>query len=119
MSKTQLDVGEALDRFFSVVRQEASDNPKFAARLLEALGVQVMFRGDATAPAIDPVQVAMQGQEEFRKTFLTFSAKDLKGMVKEFNLGTADDLKGKGRPAQIVDVMWAGAQAKMRDRGIK
>ncbi len=116
--KEELDAVEVVDRFLGVVRQEVSDNPQFAARLLQALGVAVMFRGEAAVIAVDPVQVALQGQDEFRKTFLSFSAKQLKDFVKDFNLGTPADMKGKSKPAQIVDVMWSGAQAKIKDRGL-
>jgi hypothetical protein len=112
------DAGQALDRFFAIVREEAMSNPRLAARLAEAAGYNVVFRGLEAMPAIDPVQVAMRGQDEFRATFLTFKAADLKRLVKEFNLGTAADMVGKNKPSQIVDVMWAGARAKIKDRGL-
>jgi hypothetical protein len=111
---TKADAAQVLDRFFAVVRQEAADNPKFASRLLDALGVEVVFRGEAAAASVDPVQVALRGQEEFRKTFLTFPAKTLKAISKDFNLATPADLKGKTKPPQIVEVMWSGAQSKIQ-----
>lgn len=114
----QIDAGRALDRFFAIVREEAAGNPRLAARLAEALGYQVVFRGGEAAPAVDPVLVAMHGQEEFRKTFLTFKPAELKKFVTDFNLGTAADLKGKTKAPQIVEVMWEGVQAKIRDRGL-
>jgi len=117
MSK-QIEPVEALERFFAVVRQEAIDNPSFAARLLDALGAKVVFRGDAAAPSVDPLQVALQGYDEFRATFLSFPVKDLKVFVKDFGLATAADMKGKSKAPQIVDVMWAGASAKIKDRGL-
>jgi hypothetical protein len=118
MSK-QIEPAEALDRFFAVVRQEANDNPNFAARLLNALGANVVFRGDAAVTSVDPLQVALRGHEEFRATFLSFSVKDLKTIVKDFGLATPTDMKGKGKAPQIVELMWAGASAKIKDRGIK
>lgn len=117
MSK-EIEPVEALERFFAVVRQEAIDNPSFAARLLDALGAKVVFRGNAAASSVDPLQVALAGYEEFRATFLSFPAKDLKSIVKDFGLGTAADMKGKSKAPQIVDVMWAGASAKLKDRGL-
>lgn len=117
MSK-QIEPVEALERFFAVIRQEASDNPSFAARLLGALGVNVVFRGDAAASGVDPLQVALQGYDEFRATFLSFPVKDLKALVKDFGLATPADMKGKSKAPQIVEVMWAGASAKVRDRGL-
>lgn len=117
MSK-QIEPVEALDRFFAVVRQEAIDDPNFAARLLEALGAQVVFRGDAATAGVDPLKVALQGYEEFRATFLSFPVKDLKVFVKDFGLATTADMKGKSKAPQIVEVMWSGASAKIRDRGL-
>ena len=117
MSK-KIEPVEALERFFAVVRQEAVDNPSFAARLLDTLGAEVVFRGDAAASSVDPLQVALKGYDEFRATFLSFSPKDLKAFVKDFGLATPADMKGKSKAPQIVDVMWAGASAKIKDRGL-
>lgn len=117
MSK-QIEPVEALERFFAVVRQEAVDNPNFAARLMGALGAKVVFRGDAASSSVDPLQVALAGYAEFRATFLSFPVKDLKTIVKEFGLATPADMKGKSKAPQIVDAMWAGASAKIKDRGL-
>lgn len=117
MSK-QIEPVEALERFFVAVRQEAIDNPSFAARLLDALGAKVVFRGDAAASSVDPLQVALQGYDEFRATFLSFPVKELKTIVKDYSLATPADLKGKSKAPQIVDVMWTSASAKIRDRGL-
>lgn len=114
----QIDAGRALDQFFAIVREEALGNPRFAAKLADALGYQVMFRGSEALPAVDPVLVAMQGQEAFRATFLTFKAADLKKLITEFGLGTAADLKAAKKAPQMVDLMWEGAKAKIRDRGL-
>lgn len=115
----ELDPATALDRFFSIVREEALANPRFAARLSEAVGYNVLFRGSENLPAIDPVRVALKGQDEFRQTFLSFKAAELKKLIKDFNLATASDLAGKTKPTQLVEVMWLGASAKIRDRGMK
>lgn len=117
MSK-QIEPVEALERFFAVIRQEATDNPSFAARLLGALGVSVVFRGEAATASVDPLQVALQGYDEFRATFLTFPVKDLKAFVKDFGLATPADMKGKSKAHQIVELMWSGASTKIRDRGL-
>jgi hypothetical protein len=114
----QIDAGRALDQFFAIVREEALGNPRFAAKLTDALGYQVLFRGSEALPAVDPVLMAMQGQEAFRETFLTFKAAELKNLAKEFGLATAADLKPLKKVPPIVDLMWQGAAAKIRDRGL-
>jgi hypothetical protein len=118
MADKEIDARQALDRFFSVVREEATSNSRFAARLLDAVGFDVVFRGSEARYAVDPVQIAMKGQEAFRQTFLSFSPAELKAMVKEFNLATQADMKGKTRAPQIVEIMWEGASAKIKDRGL-
>lgn len=114
----KIDPATALDKFFAVVREEALANPRLAARLTEAAGYNVVFRGSDAKGAVDPVQVAMKGQTEFRQTFLSFSAAELKAMVKDFGLATQADMKGKSKVPQIVDVMWEGAYAKLKDRNL-
>lgn len=114
----QIDVGRALDKFFAIVRQEATGNPRFAKELAEALGYEVVFRGTEALPAVDPVLVAKQGEEAFRATFLTFKVADLKKLIKSFGLGTDADLKTAKTAPALVDVMWAGVKSKIRDRGL-
>ncbi|MEZ5901304.1 MAG: hypothetical protein R3D51_17635 [Hyphomicrobiaceae bacterium] len=114
----QIDVGRALDQFFAIVRHEAMGNPRFAKELAEALGYEVVFRGPEALLAVDPVIVAMKGQKAFRETFLSFKAADLKKLVKSFGLGTDADLKAAKTAPLLVDLLWEGANAKMRDRGM-
>lgn len=117
MTDKTIDPHQALDNFFQVVRQEAVKNPDFAKRMIEAIGHPVLFRGDQAKYAVDPIIVAKKGIEEFRTTFLSFSAADLKNMIKEHALATQSDLKGKTKPPQLVELMWKGASAKLNDRG--
>lgn len=118
MNRQPIDAPAALDRFFAVVRQEARDNPKFASSLLDALGVEVVFRGEEARMAIDPLLVAIKGQQQFRETFLSFSVADLKKIIKDFGLASQAELRGKSKVPQLVDLMWEGAQAKVHDRGL-
>ena len=106
---------DALDRFFTIVRDEAAANPRFARRLTEALGMEVMFRGEDAVDAVDPILMADRGSENFRKTFLTYKAKDLKKIMKDFALATPQDFKGKTKPPQLVDLMWERAQNRLYD----
>jgi hypothetical protein len=104
-----------LDRLFSNIREEATADPKFARRLLEALNVTVIFRGDQAASSVDPVIVASNGYEHFSETFHTFKPAQLKKMLKDYGLATAQDMKGKTKTPQLVELMWRGAQAKLQD----
>ena len=105
----------ALDQFFSVIRQQATNDPQFARALCDAIGANVTFNGDAALYAVDPIVEAEQGVESFRTTFLTFAAKDLKKLLKDFGLASAQDMKGKTKVPQLVDLLWERSNNKLRD----
>lgn len=111
---------EALDRIFSVIRDEASANPTFARRLLDAAGVSVAFTGDDAKAAADPVLIAAQTDYAgFREMLSTFSEANLKKMVTSFGLGTAEDLKkvtAKPKKVGYIDLMWDGARRKLAEQ---
>ncbi len=115
IGKEQVTAVEALEKFFTIVRDEAAANPKFARRLTEALGIEVSFIGEEAAYAVDPILIANQGADKFRKTFLTFKAKDLKKIMKDFALATSQDFKGRTKPPQLVELMWERTQNRLYD----
>lgn len=108
-----LSPGEALARVFNIVIEEANANPAFARRLLAELGASVKFAGTDAAIAADPVLVAAKNDySAFREMFQSFSEADLKKMVTNFGLGTAEDIKSiKVKPKKIgfIDILWTGA----------
>lgn len=120
--RPKLSPDEALARIFDVIREEALANPKFAQRMLTAAGCQVVFQGADAAKTVDPIIVAGSGDyQAFYETFSTFPEKDIKAMLTGFNLATAADIKGvkgKNKKPGFVDLLWQGAQAKLRDRRV-
>ena len=109
----ELTPSEALSRVFNVVVEEANTNPAFARRLLAELGATIRFSGDDAAIAADPVLVAAKNDyASFREMFGTFSETDIKKMVTNFGLGTAEDLKEvKTKPKKLgyIDILWSGS----------
>jgi hypothetical protein len=120
--KQKVSPGDALSRLFDVIREEALANPRFAHRMLSAVGCQVVFVGDDAAKTADPILLAGSGDfSAFYETFSSFSEKDLKAMIGTFALGTAEDvkaIKGKSKKPAYIDLMWEGAQAKLNDRRV-
>ena len=106
---------EALDRLFTLIREQASQDRQFGRRLLEAVGVTVIYRGDDALDAVDPVLLAAEGREAFEKTLGGFKVADLKRLINSFDLATASDLKGKRKKADLIEVMWLGASSKRED----
>lgn len=113
----------ALDRIFSIIREEAMANPTFARRLLEAAGVTVTFSGPDAVKIADPILVAARGDyASFREAFIGFSEKDLKDLAKNFALATQEQVKGvktKPKAAGLVDLLWDGALRKLDERRVK
>jgi hypothetical protein len=110
---------QALERIFEVIREEATSNPTFARRMLEALGVTVTFTGPDAAAAVDPVVAAARAKyDEFREMFATFSEADLKKMLKNFALATDEQLKQVKKPKKVgfVDLLWEGSRRKLSER---
>lgn len=113
-AKRSIDPAEALDKLLQVIREEAQANPRFGRRLLEAVGHPVFFRGEEALSAIDPVLVAMHGYEEFRATFLSMKAAEIKKVGKASGL-----LVGASRlptaVGDLVDLLWDRASQRLRD----
>jgi hypothetical protein len=109
-----IDPAEALTKLFAIVRHEALGNPKFARDLLDAVGYTVEFRGDDALAAVDPVLVAKRGYEEFRRTFVSMKAKDLKKIGKDFSLMESHET-ARMTVAQLVDLLWERASERRRD----
>jgi hypothetical protein len=113
-TRRTVDPAEALDGLFQIVREEALSNPKFARRLLEAVGYTVEFRGEEALAAVDPVLVVMRGPEEFRRTFLSMTAAKLKKIGKDFSLMESHETARK-TVAQLVELLWERASERRRD----
>lgn len=115
-----IDPEEALERLFTVIREEASRNPAFARRMLDAVGCPVRFQGSDAATAADPILIAARNEfPDFRQMFDTFSESELKTLIKGFGLATDQQLKGiKTKPKKIgfIDLMWDGAKRKIAER---
>lgn len=109
--KSTISANEALDNFFEIVREEAAANPMFGRRLLEAIGHTVQYRGEEALAAIDPVAVARQGYDEFRRTFMSMKLKEIKKVGEVSGLF----MKGNKYPAAVgplVDALWERADEK-------
>ena len=122
MSKS-VSPGEALERIFEIIREEAVANPTFAKRLLDAAGVTVVFSGPDAAKVADPILAAARSDyASFRESFIGFTEKDLKILLKGFALATEEQVKGvKTKPKQsgLVDLMWEGAKRKLDERRVR
>jgi hypothetical protein len=113
---TRLTPVEYLDRFFDELRAEVRSNPKLAARLVKALGGEVVFESDDKSEAANPYLLAAQGSKpKFLSVFGSMKLPEIKKMLKEYNLATRVDMNGKSAD-QLVEMMFERASAKVSER---
>lgn len=113
----QLDALDYLDRFFEEIRRHARQDAEFAARLVKALGGEVVFEADRAVDIVNPLELAAtSSREKFDAVFETMTLAQIKAVMKKHNLGTTVDAKGLAKPA-LIEMLHARAVAKARERG--
>lgn len=111
-----LTASEYLDRFFDELRDEVRSNPKFASRVVKALGGTVIFEDEARVDVANPYILAANGSKsQFYSTFATMKANQLRQVLRENNLATRLDMAGK-TPEQLIDMLFDRASSKVNER---
>jgi hypothetical protein len=113
---TGLTPVEYIDRFFDELRDEVRSNPQLAARLVKALGGNVVFEDSTRAEVANPYQLAAAGSKAaFLSVFGAMKPGDLKRVLKDYNLATRIDMTNK-TPQQLVDMLYDRAAMKVSER---
>jgi hypothetical protein len=107
---------EYIDRFFDELRAEVRSNPALAARLVKALGGNVVFEDETRADIADPYALgASATKAQFFAAFGSMKLAQLKKMLKDHNLVTRADMNGKAAN-QLVAMMYERALNKVSER---
>jgi hypothetical protein len=106
---------EYLDRFFDELREEVRANPKLAARLVKALGGDVVFDAADKAEVANPYALATGPKAKFLSVFSGMKLGEIKKVLKDHNLATRIDMTGKSAD-QLVDMMYERAARKVAQR---
>jgi hypothetical protein len=107
---------EYLDRFFDELRDEVRSNPKLAARLVKALGGEVVFEEQAKADVANPYALAAQGSKaKFLTVFGSLKLSEIKRVLKDNNLATRVDMNGKDA-GQLAEMLFERASSKAKER---
>jgi hypothetical protein len=107
---------EYLDRFFDELRDEVRSNPKLAARLVKALGGEVVFDNEAKADVANPYALAAQGSKaKFLSVFGSLKLSEIKRVLKDNNLATRVDMNGKSA-GQLAEMLFERASSKVKER---
>lgn len=107
---------EYIDRFFDEIRAEVRSNPALAARLVKALGGNVVFEEEAKADVANPYALAASANKaQFFGVFGAMKLAQLKKVLKDHNLATRVDMNGKSA-AQLVEMMYERACNKVGER---
>jgi len=107
---------EYIDRFFDELRSEIRANPRLAARLVKALGGNVVFEDTARLEAANPLELAARGDRAlFTSVFGTMKAAELRKVLKDHNLATQVDMSGKSAE-QLITMLYMRASRKIGER---
>ena len=112
---TRLTPVEYLDRFFDELRNEVRSNPKLAARLVKALGGEVVFESSDKSEVANPYALASSGKAKFLSVFGPMKLSEIKKLLKSNNLATPVDMNGKNAE-QLVEMMYDRAASKVNER---
>ena len=111
-----LNAIEYVDRFFDEIRTEVRSNPQFAARLVKALGGDVVFEAASRSDVANPYVLAAKGSKsQFYSTFATLKPSEIKKVLRDNNLATRIDMAGK-TPNQLIDMLFERASSKVSER---
>jgi hypothetical protein len=111
----RLSAVEYIDRFFDELREEVRSNPRLAARLVKALGGNVVFEDEAKSEVVNPMILAAGPKARFYAVYSAMKPAEIKKVLKQNNLATAVDMNGK-TPAQLVDMLYDRAYGKVSER---
>lgn len=107
---------EYIDRFFDELRAEVRANPALAARLVKALGGNVVFDDETKADVANPFALATSATKaQFYAVFGSLKLAQLKKVLKDHNLATRVDMNGKTAD-QLVVMMYERALNKVSER---
>jgi hypothetical protein len=107
---------EYIDRFFDELRAEVRSNPALAARLVKALGGNVVFEDETRADVANPYALAASSTKaQFLAIFGSMKLAQLKKVLKDHNLATKVDMNGKSAE-QLVTMMYDRASSKVSER---
>ena len=97
-------------------REEARQNPKFADRLVKAMGGQVVFEDEAKSAVANPYLLAGNSTKaHFYSVFAPMKTNELKKILRDHNLATPLDLRGKSA-SQLLDMLYERARLKITER---
>ena len=114
--KTQLTPADYLDRFFDEIRREARDNPRLAARLVEALGGEVVFDRAQKTQIVNPYALVADGSKaRFYAIFSEMKPSEVRRVLRDHNLATPVDVQGLSL-SELVDMLYQRAMAKVEER---
>ena len=111
----RVDAVSYLDRFFDAIRDEARANPALAARLVEALGGEVVFEAKDQVALFNPLKLAAKGGSALETAADGLTAAQLKAVMKAHNLATPVDVRGRSKE-ELGALLVERARARLSER---
>lgn len=123
MPKNDVTPIEVIDGFLSAIRDVAAENTAFRARLIEILGVNVVYEGEEQFEGANPaVQAARWSQDAFSRIWSGAKLGEIKAVLKDHHLATPMDMKypnGKNMNKKaLIDLLYERGLAKAEELGL-
>lgn len=119
MSKNEVPADLAIAAFVQVIKDAAAELPEFRSRLVEALGLTVIYEGSEQYQGANPATHAARWSEDaFSRIWGSASPAELKAVLKERGLASPDDIKDtKGKKPALLGLLYSRALAQAEETG--
>ena len=109
---------EIIDSFLNVVRDAAAESPAMRARLIEALGVSVIYEGEEQFEGANPVtHAARWSQDAFVRIWSGAKVSEIKAVLKTNLLATPTDMRGL-KKGDLTKMLYQRSLAKAEELGL-
>lgn len=115
MTSERASALDALEAFWRVVRQHTEQNPDFALELVKELKIPIRIEIDTTdlktgMAFLDPIHIAGQGYDEFRRVFRPMSDANMRKIIVNFGIAPKERVSSKGpKGEELFKLLWDGA----------
>jgi hypothetical protein len=117
MTENQKSPKQALNDFFRAIQDLAAEDATLRGRLIDALGVQVLYEGEEQYVGQNPIKQASKWSEDaFKRIWKPASVAQIKAALTDFELATTSDMRGL-RKADLLDLLYSRAEQQSRNDG--
>lgn len=118
MSNKVVAAKDAVNAFLDLLKDTVAEDPQFRARMVDVLGLTVVYEGEEQFQGANPVKQAAQWSEDaFARIWSGAKVTDLKQVLKERSLATATDMRGL-KKSDLISLLYRRALEQAENTGL-